>query len=131
MRPHALAAALAALVLAAGCRSGRSREPAPTSFAMIVERSASGWRVQCERGCRWTEVSMQCAGCEVRLDAAGIARADAPAAAGTAGFAFVLSAADRGWAARGVRGVRWTALSWTCGGAVCRGRLDESGVSGA
>jgi hypothetical protein len=102
--------------------------PVPTGhFAVILEHSATGWAAHCEAGCQWTDVSMSCAGCDVRLDASGIARAY-PAAPAATGFAFVLSNTGRGWTARGIQGVRWQSLSWSCGAAVCRARVDESGV---
>lgn len=61
------------------------------------------------------------------LDASGITRAT-PSAPEPTGFAFVLSRAERGWMARGIQGVQWRSLSWDCGAAACRARLDESGV---
>jgi hypothetical protein len=128
---RALATTVLAALLAAACHKtppAVASTPVPTGhFAVILEHSAAGWAAYCEAGCQWTDVSMSCAGCDVRLDASGIARAY-PAPPVATGFAFIFSNAGGGWTARGIQGVRWRSLSWSCGAAVCRVRLDESGV---
>jgi hypothetical protein len=132
MRARTCATAILSVFLAAGCHKTRSAAtPAPGGhFALILEHSATGWAAHCEAGCLWTDVSMSCAGCEVRLDAAGIGRAY-PSEAPATGFAFVLSGAGGGgWTARGIQGVNWRSLSWNCGAATCRARLDENGLRG-
>jgi hypothetical protein len=124
---------LLAVFLATACHKAPPAvvsAPVPTDhFAVILEHSATGWAARCEAGCQWTAVSMSCARCDVRLDASGIARAY-PSAPAPTGFAFVLSSAGGGVTARGIQGVRWRSLSWSCGAAVCRARVDESGVGG-
>ena len=131
MRVRALAAAVLIAFIAGACRKTPPAvvsTPVPTGhFAVILEHSATGWAAHCVTGCRWTDVSMSCPGCDVRVDASGIARAH-PGAPPPTGFAFVLSSTASGWTARGIQGVRWQSLSWSCGAAVCRARLDESGV---
>ncbi len=131
MRMHALVATVLAGVLAAACRmmppAGAPSSVPMEHFAVILEPSATGWAAHCEAGCRWTDVSIACGGCEVRLDASGITRAY-PLAPAPTGFAFILSRSREGWAARGIQGVRWQSLSWSCGTAVCRARVDESGL---
>lgn len=104
---------------------------APNHFAVVLERNATGWRAHCDTGCSWTDVSLTCAECDIRLDASGIARAYPAGAAPTPGFEFVVEAAATGWSARGVRGVEWQALTWTCQALGCRGRIDEAGVGRA
>lgn len=132
MRTRALAATVFAVFLAAACRTTPpdvASTPVPIApFALVLEQSETGWAAHCETGCQWRDVSMTCAGCDVRLDASGIARAT-PSAPEATGFAFVLSRAERGWTAQGIQGVQWQSLSWNCGAAACRARLDESGVA--
>jgi invasion protein IalB len=133
MRIRALATVMLAGVLTAAFATSPAATAAqtpPDHFAVVLEHSTTGWTAHCETGCRWTDLSMSCAGCDVRLDASGIAHASS-APSKVTGFAFVLSDAKGGWTARGVHGVMWTSLSWTCGPTVCRGRLDESGVGRA
>jgi hypothetical protein len=133
MRTHALSTTVAALILATACHKTQypvAAAPAESGhFAVILERSATGWAAHCEAGCQWTDVAMSCEGCDVQLDASGIARAyPSPA---PKGFAFVVSNTRDGWTARGIQGVRWQKLSWNCGAVGCRGRLDETGVGSA
>ena len=133
MRLRALATTVLAAFLAIACHKTSPAVAAASAqtghFTVILERSATGWAAHCEVGCQWTDVTMSCDGCDVQLDASGIARAFlAPA---PKGFAFVVSNARDGWTARGIQGVRWQKLSWSCGAAVCRGRLDETGVGSA
>ncbi len=134
MRIRALVATMLAVFLATACHKPSSTvagaSPGESAhFAVVLERSPTGWAAHCEAGCQWIDLSMACQGCDVQLDASGIARAAlAPA---PKGFAFVLSDASGGWTARGIQGVRWQRLSWNCGADVCRGRLDETGVGSA
>jgi hypothetical protein len=130
MRIHAVATFAVALLLTTACPKKSyvvAAAPAePAHFAVILERSPTGWAAHCEVGCQWTDVTMSCNGCDVQLDASGIALAyPSPA---PKGFAFVVSDARDGWTARGIQGVRWQNLSWSCSAVVCRGRLDETGV---
>jgi hypothetical protein len=130
MRIRAFAAAALAVFLTTACHKPSSTVAAASAkeahFAVVLERSATGWAAHCEAGCQWIDVTLACQGCDVQLDASGISRAFlAPA---PKGFAFVLSDAKGGWTARGIQGVRWQKLSWNCGANLCRGRLDETGV---
>ena len=128
MRLRALATLLT-VVLTAGCHRAPAIVAAPVHhFAIVVERTATGWSARCETGCAWTEVTETCVGCDIRLDAAGISRGY-PARAGIGGFEFIVSSERDGWRARAVRGVTWVTLSWGCTSASCRARVDETGVS--
>ena len=130
MRIRAYLTALA-VVLTAGCHRAPAVAAAPIHhFAIVLEQSASGWSARCETGCAWTEVSETCRGCDIRLDATGIARGY-PARAGTQGFEFVVSGKPEGWSARAVRGVTWATLTWGCTTTPCRARVDETGVGRA
>jgi hypothetical protein len=124
---------IAALALSA-CHSGTPRmsaaRPAPlTHFSLIVEHSQRGWAAHCETGCRWTELTMDCAGCAVRVSLAGVSPAR-NTEEDPAGFAFTLQGTPTDWAASGVRGVAWRSLTWQCEALVCRARIDETGVGG-
>jgi len=134
MPARALTSILVVVLVATACHK-TPPTVAPTSvsnghFAIVLEHSAKGWAAHCETGCHWVDVSMSCGGCDVQLDASGIAPAY-PATSVATGFAFVLSTAGSGWKARAIQGVRWKSLSWSCDAAVCRGRLDETGVGSA
>jgi hypothetical protein len=130
MRARALTILLAVVVMT-GCHRVPEVATAPVHhFAIVLERSATGWSARCETGCAWTEVTETCAGCDIRLDATGISRAY-PARPGAEGFEFVVSGERQGWSARAVRGVTWVTLSWTCTTATCRARVDETGVRSA
>jgi hypothetical protein len=127
MRMRALTTLLA-VALAAGCHRAPAVGTAPVHhFAIVLERSATGWSARCETGCAWTEVTETCEGCDIRVDATGISRGY-PARPGTEGFEFVVSGERQGWSARAVRGVTWVTLSWTCPTATCRARVDETGI---
>jgi hypothetical protein len=120
-----------ALFVAAACYP----KPAPLTsppepaghFAVVLEHSAKGLAAHCEAGCNWVDVTMACGGCDVRLDATGIAPAY-PATSEPTNFAFVLSPGVTGWKARAIEGAHWKTLSWGCGTPVCRVRVDETGV---
>ena len=97
-------------------------------FAVVVEHAPTqGWAATCETGCRWKTATLDCRGCEVRIDAGGISLATAPAER-TERFAFVLHDDASGWGARALHGTSWNALSWECRTVVCRARIDETGV---
>jgi hypothetical protein len=133
MRLYAIAAIVLAVFLAVACHKPSAVSAAPTEaglFAVILERSATGWPAHCEAGCQWTAaVTVSCDGCDLQLDASRIARVyPSPA---PKGFAFVVSNARGGWTASRIQGVRWQKLCWNCGAALCRGRLDETGVGSA
>lgn len=135
MRIHVPIIAAVALVIGAACQRPSTVATASTiplnPFSLVVEHSGTGWQARCESGCSWMNVSMACAGCSVQIDANGIIRADRVKAAPT-GFAFVLVDDGGGkWSARGVQGVAWKKVSWSCNNAPCRGRLDETGVGPA
>jgi hypothetical protein len=129
-----LASIVSALLVTMACHktppSVASVALANGHFSIVVEHSASGWRAHCETGCHWVDVSMSCGGCDVRLDATGI-RPAYPASSAVPGFAFVLSTDGTGWRARAIDGTRWKTLSWNCGAAMCRGRIDETGAGNA
>lgn len=116
---------------AVACHHGAKRDETPpiAHFAVVVEHDASGWKAHCETGCEWTDVSIQCAGCDVRIDAKGITHSSAPAR--TTPFAFELSKAEPGWKVRSLRGARWEGLTWGCASAMCRMRVDENGLAAA
>jgi hypothetical protein len=134
---HVLSVSTVAL-LAALASGGSTASPPATAgrtasdahFSLVLERTARGWRAQCDRGCRWTKLSMACLGCVVRINAAGVGPAWR-AETDTAGFAFTIKRTRAGWAAKGIRGLRWRTLDWTCTAGACRARIDETGVSGA
>ena len=105
------------------------RHASSPHFALTLEHSAQGWKANCDTGCAWREVSMSCGGCEVRLSSLGIDRAGTPEIS-RGGFAFTLSDSAGGWQAKDVRGTRWATLSYACPQAVCRARIDETGVRG-
>lgn len=130
MPVRAAASIVVAMFLAIAChRQAPTVAPVsePDHFAIVLEHSAKGLAAHCEVGCNWVNVSMSCGGCDMRLDVSGIGRA-AEAAPSPAGFAFVLSPDRTGWKARAIRGARWITVGWSCGTAVCRVRLDETGV---
>ena len=135
---HALSVSTVVLLAALASSGGSTASPHATAartaseahFSLVLERTARGWRAQCDSGCRWTKLSIACLGCEVRINAAGVGPA-LRAETDTTGFAFTVRRTRSGWAAKGVRGLRWTALAWTCAAGACRARIDETGVSGA
>ena len=100
---------------------------APTHFSLVLDHSAQGWRASCEVGCRWSELTMSCGGCEVRLTSVGVSPASSSEAQ-EATFAFTLTDAGSGWQANSLRGVYWLALAWRCPQTTCRARIDEAGV---
>ena len=121
------------IVVSMGChrvsQAPKSAEVDNGNFALVLERSSSGWAARCEFGCRWKEVKMTCENCSVRLDVAGISAPDIVHEVVT-GFAFVVSNTDSGWQARGLSGVTWKELAWGCEGGSCRARIDQAGVGG-
>jgi hypothetical protein len=131
MTSRAVASIVVGLLVTMACHrtppSVASVSPSNGHFAIVVEHSPKGWQAHCEAGCQWVDVSTSCGGCDVRLDATGIGPAY-PASSEVTGFAFVLSSDGTGWQARAIDGARWKTLSWSCGTAVCRGRIDETGV---
>jgi hypothetical protein len=123
-----VAMAFVSALCIAGCN--RPAAPAADHFSLVLEHSAQGWKASCEVGCRWREITMSCAGCEVRLTSVGIGPASsAEDEPGT--FAFTLADSGSGWAARSLRGAKWITLSWGCPQATCRARIDEVGVRGS
>jgi hypothetical protein len=131
MRVRFLVASVVVAVICSACHRAPLVATTATSpsrhFALVLEHSAGGWSAHCDMGCRWTDVTMSCSDCAVQLDATGIGLVGA-AEHTTDGFAFVLSGKGAGWEAQGVTGVSWQTLSWDCGAAVCRARIDETGV---
>ena len=135
MRVHVLVAALAVAAVTGACHRRPALAAAGTlplnPFSVVIEHSSAGWQVQCESGCEWMKVSMSCAGCSVQVDATGIVRAERAKGA-PIGFAFVLVDDGVGkWTARGIQGVAWKKLTWSCNNALCRARLDTEGVGPA
>lgn len=131
MRTASVVAILALAPTFASCHRPSAATTAPLAhFAVVLEHSVQGWTAHCQVGCRWTDSTMACGGCQIRLSAAGVGPARLPEDP-TEGFAFTLQDAGTGWEATGVRGVRWRALSWQCQAAVCRARIDETGVVGS
>jgi hypothetical protein len=120
---------MAALAVLAGChRQNISNTVTPASFSMTIERTDSGIAAQCSKGCRWTSVTADCAGCVHRIDATGIGQgssAEDPEVL----FAFNLQESEGKLVATTIKGTAWTKLSWSCGRAFCSARLDETGVS--
>lgn len=131
MRSRSVALGVFALFAAVMGRENELAGAAPARadhFALVLERSAKGWKAHCDTGCLWSDVSMTCDGCDVQLDASGITLARSGTRSAS-GFVFVLSSAGRGgWTARGVRGVNWRSLSWSCSRESCQARVDEAGV---
>lgn len=122
---------LAGLVLGGVHARAPSAITSTGHFAIVVEHAPTGgWSATCDSGCRWKTVTLDCRGCEVRIDAAGIALATTPANR-TEPFAFVLHDDASGWSARALHGTAWRELSWQCRSGNCRARVDETGVSGA
>jgi|SRR5690242_5433755 len=102
--------------------------PALSSFSMTIEPTDSGITAKCTKGCRWTSVSANCAGCIHRIDAAGIGpvlKVDDPEIS----FAFNLQEFDGKLVATRVKGTAWTKLSWSCGRTACAAQVDETGVN--
>jgi hypothetical protein len=130
MSKRAFASILVALAAVSAChKAPESTQTAAVPeqhFSILLQRSDTGWTAHCEVGCHWIDLSFHCVSCEWRLDADGVSNYDLNRS--SSGFAFVLSDEHNGWSARGLRGVRWLKLSWSCGTAVCRGRVDETGV---
>ena len=127
MRVSALTSLVLVAVVATGCyKVSQPPAVAPAHFALVLEHSETGWSAHCEVGCRWSDVTMTCGGCAVRLDVGGIG----PVASERyeTGFAFVLAGSGPGWEAKGITGVRWLGLSWQCEQTTCRARIDETGV---
>ena len=131
MNVRIIALALIGVVLTGGCHRSA---PTPITavpeshFSLILEHSSSGWAARCEAGCRWKEVTMNCGGCTVRLDIAGISQLGA-AQDKPNGFEFTVSRTSKGVMAKAVTGARWKSLSWNCEDGTCRARIDESGVT--
>lgn len=127
---RAAASIVVAIFLAIAChRQAPTVAPVsePDHFAIVLEHSAKGLAAHCEVGCNWVDVSMSCSGCDVRLDVSGIG----PVLEDTSsqnGFALVVSRDRTGWKARAIQGARWKTVGWSCESAVCRVRLDETGV---
>ena len=121
------AIAVASVLCMAG--TNRSAAPAPGHFSLLLEHSAQAWKASCDVGCRWREVTLSCAGCEVRLTSIGIGPAssteDKPVT-----FAFTLADSGSGWQAKALRGAKWITLGFQCPQATCRARIDEVGVRG-
>ena len=120
---------LATLVAGTSChktmREPRSPSGPEQHFSLWLEHSPSGWSAHCDSGCSWRDVTLQCTGCRVHVDADGIGAE--VAGMPSRGFAFVLDDSN-GLRAHGVQGVRWLDLSWGCASAVCRARISEEGV---
>jgi hypothetical protein len=98
-------------------------------FAIVLQRSESGWTARCVSGCEWRDVASICDSCEVRIDDSGIGRANTRE--GASQFAFTLRPNRDGWEARAVNGVHWRGLGFGCRSfGPCRARINQAGVRG-
>ena len=99
------------------------------TFAMTLERSASGWSATCSRGCAWSTVGLTCSHeCEAIITASGIQSHRSPGLEKEA-FAFVVESAGDGVRATSIAGTLWSKVSWTCNAVPCVEQMTESGVS--
>ena len=107
------------------------RSTPETGFVLELAHSwETGWTARCAKGCKWKELTATCADCRIRLDDSGVRPPAARDHEEPAKFAFEIQARETGWEAKGISGLKWTKLSWDCGKAGCRARIDESGVRG-
>jgi hypothetical protein len=121
-----LAAIASVLVLGAARPAG----VATANFQITVDQTATGWKMQCAKGCAWTDLSFGCgADCRALVDESGITVAITTKVRGE-GFAFVIERTSKGWRAKAVNGTTWLNVSWDCHAVVCRAHLDATGVSG-
>ena len=126
---------LVALVLVSAVFAGVST-PAPaiapaklSPFSMVITSSATGWAAHCDSGCQWTELAFKCsASCGVLVDEYGLTPLTATPAKESA-FAFELTPTDSGPRAIARHGMTWQSVSWRCGRAPCRARVNASGVA--
>ena len=130
MNVRRVAFVMIGIALSAGCHRPASTAAVsvPEShFSLVLEHSSSGWAARCEAGCHWKEVTMECGGCTVRLDVAGISQLKA-AHNNSGGFEFTISRTSKGLVAEAIAGARWKSLTWNCTEGTCRARIDETGV---
>ncbi len=129
MKAFRLVVALAVFAAVAGCRhQSVVREVPPSSFSLKIERTDKGIAAQCIEGCRWNTLTVDCAACVHRIDAAGVGpawKAGDPAVT----FAFNLQEFEGKFVATSIKGTAWTKLSWSCGLVSCSASLDASGVT--
>jgi hypothetical protein len=125
--------ALAALLLVAGCVSGKQAlRPAPitSSFSVLVERIPNGWAARCDSGCRWSGASLSFAcrqDCAAVIDANGLVTVLTPRTEPSA-FSIRLEPTAKGVAAEGRAGTTWKTLTWECASSSCPVRLDANGM---
>lgn len=125
-----IVAGMASLLVLVSVMAARPSSPLP-HFQVTVENSAKGWLARCDTGCAWKELSVACGDdCRVRIDASGVT-ANSTEEWTKSTFGFVLSRSEKGGQAVSLGGTGWTTLSWKCAAAVCRARIDESGVTQA
>jgi hypothetical protein len=123
---------VAGLALFAGSASTTVPERAEpiASFSLVLESSSTGWAARCDSGCRWTQLSFNCErACGAIIDANGVVTL-ATQRQDSAAFRFVVEHTPTGAKATTRGGTAWQTLSWDCGVATCRARVNENGVSG-
>lgn len=123
-----LIAIASAVVLGGGSPSARSE----SDFQLTAARTATGWTMQCSRGCDWSQLSLDCrfADCRALVDNAGITTAVRAKPEGRT-FAFVIGRTQSGWTAHGIEGTAWADVSWNCPApSSCRAHLNARGVGG-
>lgn len=108
--------------------AARSVEPAER-FELTLQRTANGWKAQCDTGCAWKELSVACADdCRVFIDATGVTTSVRDPKTESA-FGFVVSRAEKGWQAESVVGTAWVKVGWHCLTGRCHVKIDDSGVT--
>lgn len=129
MRSSLVALVLLAVAFTVVSKPAPATAPARlSSFSMVITSSATGWTAHCDSGCQWTELALRCsAACGVLVDEFGLTPLTATPAKMSA-FAFELTPTDSGPRAIARYGMTWQSVSWRCGRAPCRARLDASGV---
>lgn len=120
-------AALASVLVVGAARPARVTI---ADFHITVDATTAGWEMHCQKGCKWTELSLTCKpGCRALVDEIGVTRSVSAKPRAT-DFAFVIERTPEGWSAKSVSGTAWLDLSWGCRLVTCRAHLDASGVSG-
>jgi len=98
------------------------------SFAIVLGQTGGRWTAECETGCTWTKLAIDCGrNCTPVIDQHGVyrsARGDRQAST----FAFTVRTAGNGVAATTLQGTAWRALSGTCGDRGCQVRITERGI---
>jgi hypothetical protein len=125
---RALLVSLALLASQAPSVRAQSATPLP-HFSITVESRPTGWAARCDSGCKWTQLSFECArGCGAVIDASGASPIGA-SRPDSAAFAFTVQHDTAGVRARSRAGTAWKTLTWDCGANSCAAHVDEFGVS--